>query len=284
MQPADEFVKSVDALFKKRRLYRIASIVCLIITIFGYSLWIMYPFLIQVFYFGAKLINTEMNLERKIWQKFSECLDSVPDSMTDINSKPLEGVMGTIGDVRDIRVLVAGTYDTHKVRLLQETVYYNPSSENGNYSRKYRILEIQCPQDFYNVFVDSKSNNQSSFSTAMNVLSRSVRSNPKLTVEGDVNKFFDIYVPKDSKADSLITLTPEKLLALREYGTKFDVEFINNSVYLISNAKIKNVKDIMAYQKDILKVIDNIGIDLKRQRKGTEDQLVIKTPVILTLT
>ena len=89
-------------------------------------------------------------------------------------------------------------------------------------------------------------------------------------------------MPTDARYESLVTLSPEKLLALRDYGTAFDVEFVGNKVYVITDHKIKNVRDVLVYQEGVLKLLENIGVDIIRKRDDVKDNLSVHTPSVFT--
>lgn len=278
----DRFVLSLKPLFRERTIYRLLTAAGLVLTLLGNNFWLFVPGIILLVAAGLKLAFVGTNLETQVWNRFSAQLDPVNVTRHTNPQEPLRGVIGSIGDFRHLSVLAQGRYGPYDIRLLRQTVSYNPQSKNGSYSRRYRVLEITTRQEFYHVFLDSKSNDQSLFSTSMNILSRSVRDNQILTVEGDVHKHFQIYVPADDAFKSLVTLTPEKLLALRDYGSTFDVEFIDNRIYLITNDKIKNAKDILVYRASALAVLEHIGMDLVRTRRDINNSLTVTTPTVLT--
>jgi hypothetical protein len=158
--------------------------------------------------------------------------------------------------------------------------------ESKVWSRFARQLDSIDPQSNDNLagpLQDSKSNSHFGFSTAMNVLSLSVRGNQKLDVGGDAGKYFTIYVPPDDRYRSLLTLTPQKIMALRGFGTGFDVEFVGNKIFIITRDTIRNIKDALLYQDDVLGMLDNIGIDLRKVHNDAlgEDLQVIR-PHVLT--
>ena len=280
--PADPFVDAIKPLFRQRTLYRVLLGVGFAVLILGYNSLFIVPGWIIIILTTIKLVHVNAAIERHVWSKFSEQLDSTVPTQGSGPPEPLRGVIGSIGDRRTVFEHAAGTYGSYGVRLVTQTVDYKPESTNRGYSRSYRVLELTARQNFYHVFIDSKGNDQSVVSTAMHILSRSVRGNPTLSVEGDVHKSFTIYVPKGDNYKSLVTLTPNKLLALRDYGTKFDVEFVDNKIYLISRNKIKNVQDVLAYQTSAFAVLQNIGVDVTRTRQDIDGKLVTRTPTVFT--
>lgn len=282
IQATDGFIQSVKPLFKKRAIYRILWFICVGIFIISSQSWFFFPALILTLVVAVRLTNAEMTIAERVWQRFESRLDSAHKPPIDnLLIEPLEGVMGSIGDSRQLSVLARGKYGQYDVRLLEQTVIFQPEPKGSSYSRNYRVLELTTRQNFYHVFIDSKKNSLNLISTAMSVLSFSVKGNKRLTVEGDVNNFFNIYVPRDDKSKSLVTLTPEKLLALRDYGDRFDVEFTGNKIYLITNAKIKNLNDILIYQQSVLDLINSVGVDVTRKRKDAINTLDVITPKFL---
>lgn len=279
----DTFIQAVRPLFRLRNIYRALWILSIIILIASSDSWFFFVAIVMAIVVSSKYADAELRLSKKVWERFAAQLDSVEtNSQILMRPKPLSGVIGSIGGMRLLSVIYQGNYGGYDIRLLNQTVVYNPGSRNGSYSRGYRILEITTAQDFYHVFIDSKQNDRKVLSRAMTILSLSVRGNARLQTEGDVNRYFDIYIPRDDRYKSLVTLTPEKLLALREYGKQFDVEFVDNKIYVITNDKIRNLQDILGYQKSVLELVNNIGVDVLRKRTDIDDTLQVQTPKVLT--
>ena len=285
----DSYVADIMMIYRKRR-YAKAYIFCMAIfilivaphqssPIFGIITLLASLLLLYLF---VRLFIITMYLEESVWKRFNSKMTNIvlPDRST--ASPVLYGVMGSIGDASSMRVITEGMYGNYNIRLIEQSVFYKPQSKNGNYSREYRVLEIMTNQDFYHVFMDSKRNSMNIFSTAMTILAKSVKHNKKLNVEGDVNKFFKIYIPQAAEFESLITLSPEKLLAIRDFGNNFDIEFVGKSIYIISSNKIKNVKNILLYQDTALELISSLGVNLVRKRSDIDDTISVTNPDVMT--
>jgi hypothetical protein len=281
-KPDSDFSASVRPYFRQRAVYRIVTCAAYLVLLVSYRTWAVVPAVVIAVLASVKVARIESAMESKVWSRFARQLDSIDPQSNDNLAGPLQGVLGQLGDRRSCSVIVSGTYRGYPIRLLHETTEYNPGVKSS-YMRDYRILEITAKQDFYHVFIDSKSNSRFGFSTAMNVLSLSVRGNQKLDVGGDAGKYFTIYVPPDDRYRSLLTLTPQKIMALRGFGTGFDVEFVGNKIFIITRDTIRNIKDALLYQDDVLGMLDNIGIDLRKVHNDAlgEDLQVIR-PHVLT--
>lgn len=275
------FVDAVKPLFRKRAIYRTLASIIVAASVFWYKDWVTYflaatlPLLAIV----AKLIDIEQNLADVVWKRFAEQLDTTSyEPVASLAPLPPASALSKVGDVRNLRLLARGDYRNYPVRLLEEEATFNDESGNGSYTCSFRVLEITTKQNFYHVYVDSKKNNLMFPSTSMHTLSRCLRTNESLEVEGDVNKYFKIFVPEKDNFKSLVTLSPEKLLALRDYGKGFDIEFVDNKVLIISNRRIRNIKDVLMYQETILDIVENIGVDVVRHRKDVSDHLKVSKP------
>ncbi len=285
----DDFLNSAKDLFAKRKAYRVAA------TLLGVSMFlaprhdaagsIMGVILfLSLLFVGLKLMFIQLALKNYIWQKFQNSLTSTQRDSVKYEKLPLKpkSVISNLGGSLDFNVLAQGSLNDYDVRLLELHVTFNPQSKNGRYDREFRVFEVKTNQSYYHVFMDSKSNSLLPSSSAMSILSRSLSKNKTLTVEGDVERYFKIYVPEDSGYESLITLSPDKLISLRNHGTRFDIEFIDDVIYIITSNKIKNLKDVMLYQKSLLDVVSELGLNLQRMYQGEAKELNLITPTVIT--
>ena len=286
---SDGYVAQLSPLFKRRRQIRLSIVLLLPVLLVGVSQQSSNIFtiiglasLVGLILLLIKLFFITYSLEETVWDRFRSKMTKVVNTSSSIETPVLAGVMGSIGDAQSLFVIAAGTLENYEVRLLKQSVYYNPQSKNGHYSREFRILEIKTTEDFYHVFMVSRQASRNILSTAMTVLAKSVKHNKKLVVEGDVNKYFNIYIPEAAESESLITLSPENLLAIRDYGHNFDIEFIGKSIYIISNNKMSNLKSILIYQDSALEVIRSLGVNLVRNRPDTDDLISVVNPDVMT--
>ena len=284
-QDDTKFVELTKHLFRRRTIFEflfgISIFVLVILFVFGGSITNTLFAVALVIYFVIALPLSVFNLahvnsliDKKVWQYFQESYGITSDKL---DKSPVQGVMNEIDGRKISTVLFTGEYKNYCIRVINYTVNYYRSDRLA-YIRHYRILEITTNQNFINVFMDSHANNRKIKRDAMTLLSDSVAHNKKLIVEGDMHNYFTIYIPNETLIDSLVTLTPDKLIALRDYGKNFDVEFIGNKINVITDQKIKNVQDILAFQASIIVLLDNIGAELIRNYKFDDNRLSVKHP------
>lgn len=271
------FFASIRPLFRKRSYYVIAMVVCGIVSLTGTAAIIALPIGIFVLFKYAK---TAVDIESAASRRFSEILEPIEEEPS--TAKPaLKGVMGSLGERRYLLKRARGQLSGYNVTLWGYEVIWKPGQRNGNYFRSYRVLELEAKHHFHHVFVDSLSNSRLIGPSEMYVLSKSLRKNSSLTVEGDVNRHFRIYVPSGHERQGLITLSPDKLLALRDYGAHFDIEFVENKIYLISRSKIRRPEDILMYESSVINLVSSLGQNISRKRVIAEKRLQIDEPLII---
>ena len=54
----------------------------------------------------------------------------------------------------------------------------------------------------------------------------------KLKLEGDFSQYFTVYAPPHYQVDALQILTPDVMAKLRDFGTNFDFEIVDNYLYI----------------------------------------------------
>lgn len=119
---------------------------------------------------------------------------------------------------------------------------YEYTVGGGSSKKTYQYGVIRCKLDkkLPNVFFDATSNNTLGFSNFSEL-----RNNQQLSMEGDFDKYFKVYVPSDYQTDTLYWLTPELMQLLKEHMSNFDIEIVDNYLYAYHSAKFKfNAQEI----------------------------------------
>ena len=88
----------------------------------------------------------------------------------------------------------------------------------------YAIGIMQFNKEYPHIFLDSRSNGTAG----------RYQSGQKVELEGNFNKYFDLFMPEGSSAGSLTVLSPDVMQTLIDQAQAFDVEIENNNVSLIT--------------------------------------------------
>lgn len=189
----------------------------------GISVW---PFLLftgiilAVGLFGyLKLIQRALRIKRF----------AVANNLTQLHGPLVSthtGVIFSEGHARSIRLgfLAQG-------RAFEEIANYQYITGSGRsrQTHNYAYMSIPLPRRLPNIMLDAKNNNY--FGTFTN-LPTLFPASQKIQLEGDFNKYFTVYVPKQYEQDALYILTPDIMQALIANAKDFDVEVVDNRLYL----------------------------------------------------
>jgi hypothetical protein len=85
-----------------------------------------------------------------------------------------------------------------------------------------------------------------------------------IKLEGDFNKYFDLYAPKGQEIVTLQIFSPDIMAQLIDHSKKFSLEFFGNYIYIYSRKAIKNGYEIYAMYSLTRLLIDKLAPELER--------------------
>jgi hypothetical protein len=109
------------------------------------------------------------------------------------------------------------------------TFNYNVDSKT---QQRFGMLRITLPGPVPNVVLDAVNNNRWKRDSNLPLAFKRGQS---LQLEGDFNKYFNVYVPEGYGVDALYFLTPDVMQVLITSGKTYDFEFIDKYLYLYDN-------------------------------------------------
>lgn len=93
----------------------------------------------------------------------------------------------------------------------------------------YSVMSVTLPRQLPNVLFDSVSAHKRQFHLELN-------NKQSLKIEGNFNQYFAVYCPEGYTIDTLSFITPDVMESLIS-ASEYDVEIINNRLYLYSSLK-----------------------------------------------
>ena len=96
------------------------------------------------------------------------------------------------------------------------------------------VLERNLPQ----IVLDSNANNARGFGLNVSNLPVYFHKDQALKLEGDFNKYFTLYAPKDYERDALYIFTPDLMALFIDNVAALDAEIVDNKLYVYSNAML----------------------------------------------
>ncbi len=131
------------------------------------------------------------------------------------------------------------------------------------------IIIIKLPRKLPHIIFDNKANNLLGDSSMVDVLPHSSQ---KVELEGDFNKYFDVYVPENYERDMLYFVTPELMALLVDEGAQYDIEVIGDELYIYDEKSFyfDKKKDV----ERIFKLIESIGGEFSENTRHYKDERV----------
>lgn len=165
-----------------------------------------------------------------------------------------------------------------KDRSIVEAVVLADGTEIGNYryvtgngknssEHHWGYVRVKLNRRLPQMILDAKSNNI--FGKISN-LPNSFR-NQSLSLEGDFDKYFTLYVPDNYQQDALYALTPDVMVALIDAGKNYDIEIVDDELYIYGPALDL---DLQSSLESMMNVVDKIGDELRDQTSYYKDDRV----------
>ena len=115
-------------------------------------------------------------------------------------------------------------------------------------------LAVQLDRSLPNMVLDAKRNNRL-FGTTN--LPFSFAKDQVLSLEGDFDRYFTLYCPKEYESDALYVFTPDLMALLVDETQRFDVEIVEDWMFLYS-AKPLNLVEVPTLTR-LFAIIDTVG-------------------------
>lgn len=104
---------------------------------------------------------------------------------------------------------------------------YTIGSGKNKQHHNFGVIRLKLSRKLPHMVLDSTKNNDFGEN-----LAKSFRSNQKLSLEGDFDKYFTLYTPKQYERDALYVFTPELMSILVDQLSLYDIEIIDDDLYL----------------------------------------------------
>ncbi len=147
---------------------------------------------------------------------------------------------------------------------------YTVKSDRSSTTVSNGYIMIELGRKLPNIVLDSKSNNI--FGTALGCLPILFQKGQKLSLEGDFDKYFTLYAPKEYERDALYLFTPDVMALFIDQVNSFDAEIVDNKLFIYSKEKF-DLSDKTVLQR-IFNIIDTVGKKTLSQAENYSDERV----------
>lgn len=231
----------------------ILAVVILVFSIRVGNLALAYLIPILLF-FGYTFV--EKKILRAFMQQFAEANGyqfAAKGSLEEVAANYLQ-----MGHSRHMDNVVSGKYAECPIRFFDFgcTVGYGRNSRRINFSS----CEITYNKTLHKFFLDAK---------VHNFLFENLWANPhtgeeKLSLEGDFNKYFTLYVSPGCQVEALEIFTPDIMEKLIDLSQKFSLEFVGDKLYIYTRSLIKKREDLYAVFKLAKFLVSELAPKLER--------------------
>jgi hypothetical protein len=173
-------------------------------------------------------------------------------------------------------VMAGMIFDEGHSRMLNDSLAFANGFEVGNYtyvtgtgknsvSHAYTFVRVSLKRNLPHMVLDAKSNNF----FGSNLPDR-FSDSQRLSLEGDFDKYFDVYVPQGYAKDALYVFTPDVMQVLVDRGSEHDIEVVGDELYIFRSGKL----DLTSKEQleDTLAIAEAISDELKDQSKRYVDE------------
>ncbi|WP_354570083.1 hypothetical protein [Glaciihabitans sp. UYNi722] len=131
---------------------------------------------------------------------------------------------------------------------------YITGSGRSRTNHGWGYLAIKLDRRLPNMVLDARSNNNLLGGTN---LPDALKRDQSLSLEGDFDKDFTLYCPREYKTDALCVFTPDLMALLIDQTQQFDVEIVDDWMFVYSSKPL-NMGDVPTLNH-LFRIIDTVG-------------------------
>ncbi len=195
-------------------------------------------------------------------------------------SLPRPGYNGMIFNIGDNRA--ANTVLNSQNKPIFEMANYTYSETHGSGKNRhttyhyYGYIMIQLSKKLPHIVLDSKANNTSLFGANLSNLPESFDREQILSLEGDFNKYFTLYAPKEYERDALYVFSPDLMAMFVDQSSEFDAEIVDDKLFIYSS-KHFDFSNIALVQQ-LFNIINKVGSLVVHNTDRYKDEMAASLP------
>ena len=162
---------------------------------------------------------------------------------------------GAIFQLGDARVALDHFFSTSGRYLDFGNYRYSIGSGKNRTTRTWGFLALQLDRRLPHMLLDARSNNTMFGGTNLPVR---FTKDQILSLEGDFDRFFTLYCPREYERDALYIFTPDLMALLVDNASAFDVEIVDEWMFIYSAAPFA-MHDVATIDR-LLRIVDTIGV------------------------
>jgi len=149
----------------------------------------------------------------------------------------LKGRLFALGHSARCDDVLSGSYKGFPMRIFN--YYFTVGYGKHQRTFSFTVFELRFKARLPEIFLISKSERADLFGSSLGA-GESVR------LEGDFNKYFDLYVPKGSEQEAYEIFTPDSMATLIDKANNLDFQFIEDRLYVYEGKIIETRPEMQA--------------------------------------
>ena len=146
---------------------------------------------------------------------------------------------------------------------------YVTSSGRTSQSHHFGYVHFKLPRRLPHMLLDGTKNNNGLFSNLPDYFDKQ----QTLSLEGNFDKNFTLYVPQKYERDALYVFTPDVMQVLIDQASDYDIEIIDDDLFIYSS-QLFDLNDVATWRK-LLLVVSNLSPELEAQTDYYADERVV---------
>lgn len=207
-------------------------------------------------------------LDPRRWQTMlRRVLFASANGLTYLHEAPAPGHPGLIfglGDRRRCETVL------HRAEPALELGSYRYTTGSGKNRATWRwgYVALRLPRRLPHMLLDARGNNSILGSNVPIAFDRS----QVLSLEGDFDRHFTLYCPKEYERDALYVFTPDLMALLIDESAGFDVEIVDDWLFLYTRGTLR-IDDPHTLQR-VFSIVDTVGAKAHRQTRRYSDERI----------
>ncbi len=160
----------------------------------------------------------------------------------------------------------------HEIPFRIANYTYTSGSGKNRQTHYLSYVRVMLKRQVPHMVLDAASNNMRLFGFSLTNLPISFKKDQVLQLEGDFNKYFTLYAPKEYERDALYVFTPDLMALLIDDTSQFDVEVIDNQMFVYASAHF-NLLDQATLER-IFKIVNVVGAKIDDRTDYYADESV----------
>ncbi len=146
---------------------------------------------------------------------------------------------------------------------------FSTGSGDDKVTRLWGFMALRLDRRLPHMMLDARSNN-ALFGSNLPV---SFSKDQVLSLEGDFDRHFTLYCPRDYQRDALYIFTPDLMALLIDNAGAFDVEIVDDWMFVYSSTPFDMIDEVTL--RRLFRIVDTVGAKTLSQSERYRDERVV---------